>query len=313
VPTQETNLISNTPIGCLLALMEFFADVIKQLHQNPSMAVSSVLQRIYFNDKYIQKGLNHSNKLTMQLIQNGSNHRKKRVSDNSSLQSLKDIHRHSLIFRLDDMSRAPKSNPLTQSVFIKNTEVSLSSDSISSGSDSESSNDASDTGFDSDQPLNVPGSARKVHPLRTNKNGLPKNIQKQLLFDIQAAGGIQNCNLKSICQKRPSTYGGENRRKIQNKVNGWKSRLSAAEFNAICKQAGVPIPSKGKQKADQENNLNTPVSLPPQKAKTCFVSSFRTPVMKKMSNNLVSTLVRQTTNNISDGINTGKIIAATFS
>ena len=108
--------------------------------------------------------------------------------------------------------------------------------------------------------------SRTKHPFRTNRRGLPVKVLKQLLFDIQAAGGLFNCNVDRIIKRRPVVYSTEVRR-IQNKVNNWKVRLSVDEFKALCAQAGVPTsPAIGNitnTKAKTSNKTST--SKPPSK------------------------------------------------
>jgi hypothetical protein len=54
---------------------------------------------------------------------------------------------------------------------------------------------------------------------------LSLSLQRQLLSEIELAGGIHNASLKAICQAKPDTYGVKNSsqvRSVQNKVYKWK-------------------------------------------------------------------------------------------
>jgi hypothetical protein len=58
---------------------------------------------------------------------------------------------------------------------------------------------------------------------RPRKDGLPQNIQRQLLIDIEGSGKGQTCG--QICDKRPQFYGlkgSDLRRRVQNKHQNYK-------------------------------------------------------------------------------------------
>jgi hypothetical protein len=88
---------------------------------------------------------------------------------------------------------------------------------------------------------------RRLNPARTNTKGLPLNLQKQLLQDIEASGGIGDGHgtpfkLLSICNRRSELYGeagkGGLRRKVQNKVQAWRN-LNAVEYYKLLAYLGV--------------------------------------------------------------------------
>ena len=69
-----------------------------------------------------------------------------------------------------------------------------------------------------------------------SKRGLPFNVEKQLVVDIQASGGLDNCSLSQITDAKPDIYGrgkkgsteAEQKRlkQVRNKVNDWKTKPS---------------------------------------------------------------------------------------
>jgi hypothetical protein len=64
--------------------------------------------------------------------------------------------------------------------------------------------------------------------------GLTSSIQKQLLVDIEEAGGLASCNLEVVCNAKEDIYGQPNskhRRKVQNVLKYWRG-LSAQAFAA---------------------------------------------------------------------------------
>jgi len=89
-------------------------------------------------------------------------------------------------------------------------------------------------------------SQRPKPPLRTNVAGLAKNVEKQLLSDILAWGGIGTngeiaFTVKKICDYRPYLYGKPAdplRRKIGDRVRRYRS-LSPEEFTALCFRFGA--------------------------------------------------------------------------
>ena len=96
---------------------------------------------------------------------------------------------------------------------------------------------------------------------------LPANLQRQLLTDIQARGGIQKFGLEAeqalsiLCDQRPELYGERGhrvRKRIGKKVQRWKS-LSTTEYLGLLVKFGVTEkPSKAVTKrlvVDQEEKL----------------------------------------------------------
>jgi len=78
----------------------------------------------------------------------------------------------------------------------------------------------------------TPRRRSKRYPLRSNSRGLPLHIQKQLLQDIEAAGGLTAAKLANICNRRSDIYGtpaSTRRSQIQQKVKRLKL-LSREEY-----------------------------------------------------------------------------------
>lgn len=97
-------------------------------------------------------------------------------------------------------------------------------------------------------------SDRTKHPYRTNKAGVALHIQKQLLQDIQDAGGIGDgqtlpFKLSKLCDKRSDVYGkpgSKQRVKIRNKVYTWQQK-SQQEYFDILSSFGIQTPGVGRQ------------------------------------------------------------------
>jgi hypothetical protein len=65
--------------------------------------------------------------------------------------------------------------------------------------------------------------------------GLALHIQKQLIADILAGGGLELISLKQLCNSKQDIYGkigSPTRRQIQNKVHIWK-KLAPVEFRKV--------------------------------------------------------------------------------
>jgi hypothetical protein len=90
---------------------------------------------------------------------------------------------------------------------------------------------------------------RSLHPSRTNKNGLPAFIKKQLLLDIEYSGGIAYgddwqlpSKISNLLNKRPDIYGlpgSDLREKVYNKLRTWKKSLSQAEYYELLENSGI--------------------------------------------------------------------------
>ena len=111
----------------------------------------------------------------------------------------------------------------------RRTAPSRSQSTRSSSSSSDSSSDESD-----DDSASTTSSTTLTSPSSSSgaKAGISLNLQKQLLSDIEAAGGLELVSLKKLCDSKPDIYGqpaSELRRRVQNKVNYWH-RLPAIEF-----------------------------------------------------------------------------------
>lgn len=87
----------------------------------------------------------------------------------------------------------------------------------------------------SDDSINGPKQLFKNSTQGKNCRGLPKHIQKLLLVDIEARGGIQaSYDTRSLYNSR-SEYNSttEQRRKVRNKVYQWKKLSSKAYYNLL--------------------------------------------------------------------------------
>lgn len=90
---------------------------------------------------------------------------------------------------------------------------------------------------------------RSLHPCRTNKAGLSLHTQKQLLQDIEDAGGIGDgktipFHFSQLCDKRKDVYGepaSKQRKKIRNKVDAWRAK-SQEEYFGILASFGIQTP-----------------------------------------------------------------------
>lgn len=129
---------------------------------------------------------------------------------------------------------------------------------------------------------------RSINPSRTNKNGLPDFVQKQLLIDIENSGGIiygEHWQLPSktasLLNKRPDIYGtpgSQLRDKVTNKLQTWKKYLSQDDYFQLLENFGIrstaprpqqllsPAPS-----SDKNSTFHSPQS------KTKFSSKSPTP------------------------------------
>lgn len=89
--------------------------------------------------------------------------------------------------------------------------------------------------------LQSPGS-RRAQPLRTNKNGLPREIQKEILLNVLLFRG--NDTFKATCNENPAIYGypsTSKRKAVQSKrhnlVKLYKDK--PAEFLKLCSEFGI--------------------------------------------------------------------------
>ena len=77
---------------------------------------------------------------------------------------------------------------------------------------------------------------------RTKKQGLALHLEKQLLQEIEEAGGLFAVSLKDICDEKPDDYGrpaSPRRAQIQDRVQYLKTRLQAPEYLAWLEHLGV--------------------------------------------------------------------------
>lgn len=90
------------------------------------------------------------------------------------------------------------------------------------------------------------------------ERGLPVHIQKILLEDIEAAGGLGVCNLPRICNKRVDIYGNPNskrRRAVRNKVARWK-KLKERQYSRLLEQLGLPESSSNQFTPSRTTSTN---------------------------------------------------------
>lgn len=81
---------------------------------------------------------------------------------------------------------------------------------------------------------------RSTRPSRTNNAGLSNPVQKQLLQDIEASGGLQALKSKrrgiaKLCDTKAEIYGlpkSRTRKQVQNKIYKWYS-LSEADYYRV--------------------------------------------------------------------------------
>jgi hypothetical protein len=89
----------------------------------------------------------------------------------------------------------------------------------------------------------VPRSARRKRLDRTNNVGLPTHVQRQLLQDIETAGGIgSGFSLRHICDSKEDIYGtasSSTRRSVRNKVYQWQKVLPRDEYNLLLATHGI--------------------------------------------------------------------------
>lgn len=86
--------------------------------------------------------------------------------------------------------------------------------------------------------------------------GLSVSVQKQLWTDIERQGGFSNLNLASLCDNKEDVYGRPGsslRRKVQNKVDRWKTK-KAAEFENIKRNLGFTQDNSFVLSNDDNNN-----------------------------------------------------------
>ena len=79
--------------------------------------------------------------------------------------------------------------------------------------------------------------------VRTNSKGLPLHIQKQLLIDIEGAGGLRACSVKRICDSRIDLFGeaaSNLRKQVQNKINRWKELDLPAYYRLLATFSIIP-------------------------------------------------------------------------
>lgn len=121
--------------------------------------------------------------------------------------------------------------------------------------------------------------------------GLPKHLFKELLIDIEAAGGLStNFNLKHLCNQKPHSYGIPNsklRKQIQNRVDRLKN-LTAADYQEYLNFFGIfsarqthfssPPEASNHQAHDQ-----LPIRRHPPPSPSAFIMSTPRHVMRSIS------------------------------
>ena len=117
----------------------------------------------------------------------------------------------------------------------------------------------------------------------SNDTGVPEDIKRQLVGDIQAAGGLSQANLKKICDDNTTDYGipsSKQRRQVQNQVARWKTYqkqqfldyLIVTSTNRLTQPASVPSASPAQHQSTPRTaarhgtprpRRQTPTSTPP--------------------------------------------------
>lgn len=135
--------------------------------------------------------------------------------------------------------------------------------------------DLSEEEDEEESPASETGAARASAPTKepadessvgssqaSQRQRLPKNITRQLLIDIQLAGGIDKFHLESeqalcdLCAKRPELYGPRGssvRLRIGRKVARWKKKDKTEWLEVLMKSKVDVKPTKKSQRAEEED------------------------------------------------------------
>ena len=89
------------------------------------------------------------------------------------------------------------------------------------------------------------------------KQGLSKQIQKQLLEDIEESGeGIAVFKLNTIFSQKPDTYrlyqSKEKRKQVQNKLNKWRSLAPEDYYQLLCESGVRPNCWRNQESEEEE-------------------------------------------------------------
>jgi len=98
--------------------------------------------------------------------------------------------------------------------------------------------------------------------LQPKESGIPEAVKQTLFLDIQARGGIDNFSLKKLCDDKPDIYGTAKsvfRRKIQNKVDRWKT-TEREEYNKLRIRSafGASVLQQQQQQPRQQPSASKP-------------------------------------------------------
>ena len=102
---------------------------------------------------------------------------------------------------------------------------------------------------------------RTRNTFRTNKRGLNATVLKQLLIDIETAGGLDNFSLARAFKKRPVFYADKSiQSKARYKVAHWKT-LPRQEFNRILADNGISSPPRVLKEIQSKSSKKPPLPL----------------------------------------------------
>ena len=112
-------------------------------------------------------------------------------------------------------------------------------------------------------------SSRKKPAIRSNSAGPPEVVQRELLEDIEAGGGLtalsaSKFGLRDLCDKKPDVFGErgtELREQLRQKVRHWKSLKEEEYQNEVLAPLQV-LPHKYRQNSQQKKAPPPPPSTP---------------------------------------------------
>lgn len=114
--------------------------------------------------------------------------------------------------------------------------------------------------------------------------GLRPSVQRSLLQDIEEQGGLDVVDLASLCNAKPDVYGlprSPLRRKVQNKVDRWKTK-SSSEFDAIKRNLGVTsAPASNEETGLAKTRKDAEPRNAQKQQKSSKSSTKKAPVTKK--------------------------------
>jgi hypothetical protein len=132
------------------------------------------------------------------------------------------------------------------------------------------------------RPLRTP-------PKTSNLAGLPLHIQKQLLQDIEeAGGGIAGFKLQHLCNRRPAIYGNKSsdrRRQVQNKFHQWKTLDQTGYYHLLSSFGVQPARNGSLEESNEEAEplLEDPTPAPTPPARQHQLPPQTPPPTRRMS------------------------------